>query len=322
VAEISYPTTGGGSVTDARYEQLIGAVMPSGLIGTPLLSTVVYGDSSGRVVKARALRSAVVRGFRWETDGAGLTVNIAANSSGQPRYDLAVLRLNRSNWTLTFQIIQGTAAASPVLPSVTQQNLSTGVWEFPLARILVANNATQIHAADVTMLAPYIGRTPMLCTSSTRPSGEPNGTHIYEQDTGLTRVLANNGWIISNERSGVIPTVTPGGNWDSGASAGTVYRVNGLLVFNLTFRWAGGSVPANGSGANIASIPAFYRPADTTTIPGYLTRTGGMCTLLVNGGGNASDSVTLTMHPALAFNDLVNIRGVMPAFDPANPLLF
>jgi hypothetical protein len=257
VAEVSYPTQGGGGVTDARYEQLIGAVMPSGLIGTTALSSLVYGDSSGRQVKVQPSRGAIVRGFKWETDGAGLTRSIAANSSGNPRIDLAVLRLNRTDYSVTFQVIQGSPSASPVAPAITQNTGSTGVWEMPLAQIAVANNATTITAANVTNVSWYVGGPNLIGTSAAFPTVAPGAT-FTATDTGKRYDAIGSAWHLTSE-NGALVEVTPAAGWTA-ETAVRVMRRNGWTMLKLIAYW-NGSTRAPGSNVTICTLPAEYRSA-------------------------------------------------------------
>lgn len=91
--------------------------------------------------------AALVDGTTYYNDAA-LTVTVAANASGNPRIDTIVLRKSFAAQTVRAAILQGTPAASPVPPTLTQ---SAGVtWEIPLADIAVANGAVSITNANIT----------------------------------------------------------------------------------------------------------------------------------------------------------------------------
>lgn len=201
MAETSYPLAGGGSVTDARYEKLMAEISGSGFLGNPNnLSPLMYADGTGRQVKVAASRAAVIRGFRWESDAAGLTQPLAANTSGFSRIDLGVLRLNRADFSVRFAIKQGTPASSPVSPSVTQDTLDAGVWEIPVGRVTVASttaaeadaNLPSIANLDVTSLEYYVGPPPIVGGSTSRPAHAP-GLQFFEVDTG--RLELSNGYV-------------------------------------------------------------------------------------------------------------------------------
>jgi len=72
---------------------------------------------------------------------AAQTAAVTANSSGNPRLDLAVLNI----WTGVLSVIAGTPASSPVLPACPLNAM-------PLAQIAVANGAASIVNANITDL--------------------------------------------------------------------------------------------------------------------------------------------------------------------------
>jgi hypothetical protein len=269
VAEVSYPTAGGGGVTDVRYEALIGSVLPSGLIGSPALSSLVFADSSGRQVKVQPSRAAMVRGFRWESDGAGITRSIAANASGNPRIDLAVLRLNRNDFTVTFQVIQGTPAASPVAPTVTQNTGSTGVWEMPLAQITVANNATTLAAATVADVSWYLGGTDLVGTSASFPPVSP-GSSFTATDVAKKYDAVGSVWQLTGE-NGAFTSVAASTGW-----SGNIYfrRRNGWTYFQALVTRTGADIPA-ATDSVIFNVPATFRnPSGSIYLVAYA---GGLC---------------------------------------------
>ncbi len=264
MAEVSYPTTGGGGVTDARYEQLIGTVMPSGLIGSPALSSLVYADSSGRQVKVQPSRAAMVRGFRWESDGAGIVRSIAANSSGSPRIDLAVLRLNRNDYSVTFQIVQGAPAASPVAPALTQNTGSTGVWELPLARITVAHNATTLAAGTVQDISWYIGGASMVAANAAVPPPVTPGGTFTALSSGLVYTAVGSNWHMIAE-NGALTSVAAATGW-----SGNIYfrRRNGWTFFQGFLTRTGADIPA-ATVSTLLTIPAQFRPPNDMWFVAY-----------------------------------------------------
>lgn len=299
MAELSYPTAGGGSITDARYEALMAATMPTGLIGSPSLPDLVYADSTGRQVKVQPSRAAIVRGFRWETDGAGIVRAIAANASGQPRIDLAVLRLNRSDWTVTFQIIQGTPAASPVAPTYAVSTGSTGTYEMPLAQIYVANGAATLTAGNVTTLSWYIGPQTTVGTSSAL-GPLPSGQITYEHNTGVGRLM---GHVFSENGSRVsLPADNTG--WDNPNVF--ITKRNGFVHMNAVMR----RVTALNADTNsqMFVVPATHRPQVDMAMVGinhstkgacriYLVASTGMASITEHGGFAAGQWITI--HPAI-----------------------
>jgi hypothetical protein len=80
------------------------------------------------------------------------TVTIAANGTGNPRLDLIVLRFYppgaANEGEQDIAVIQGTPAAVPAAPGVTQD--PNVVWEIPLATVAVAAGAAAITGGNVT----------------------------------------------------------------------------------------------------------------------------------------------------------------------------
>lgn len=190
MAQKSRPDPAGGNVVSAdEYESISLAFAEDGVVGTPADSAVVYADSTGRQVKVRAGKTANVRGYQWFSD---LTTDevvggLPANTSGLPRIDRLVLRLDRSARTVRVVHLAGTPASTPVAPSLTQNtSTSTGVFDFPLVRWTAINGYTTIAAADIVPEYWYPQPDgPTLCTSATRPFGvhRYTGMEIYETDT-------------------------------------------------------------------------------------------------------------------------------------------
>lgn len=112
----------------------------------------VYADSSGLQVKVKTGRC-MIRSH-WGKMTTETTLAIDANSSGNPRIDRVVARVDASNNVVELDILKGTAGVSPSAPT-----LATGasdIWEISLAQIAVANSATTIASTDVTDERSYV----------------------------------------------------------------------------------------------------------------------------------------------------------------------
>lgn len=162
MAETSWPDPAAARVvTDIQFEQLEQAGPGDGVAGSPGQSPVVYADSTGRQVKIRANKLGKVRGHPWFSGPVEFTKTIAANATGQSRIDLIVLRLTRLTWAVTVEVKAGVPGAPPATPALTQDLdaslAGAGVFEIPLATVLVAPGVAVINAADVGTVAPYLG---------------------------------------------------------------------------------------------------------------------------------------------------------------------
>lgn len=131
-------------------------------------SLQVYGDSSGMQVKVRS-GFAIVRGFAYQNTTNGQTVAISAASSS-PRIDLIVLNLDPSTNSIVLQVVEGSPSATPVAPSLTQ-NDTTGIYQMEIGRVLVPALATAIAPTDVTDTRPCLPVGAGVWTNAQRPAG-------------------------------------------------------------------------------------------------------------------------------------------------------
>jgi hypothetical protein len=199
VASISYPRAGynSGAISSVEHERLTHPTAPDGVYGTPADQPLAYADGTGtRVVKIRNTRYALVRGSLYDSGASDISITLDANSSGNPRIDMIVLRLDRSGYTVTETKITGTAAASPSPPALTYNTGATGFWDFPVAEVAVANGATALAAGTVTPRAWYTNDDGIiLCTATTRPQHQA-GRRMYQTDTGLWYFSDGSSWKI------------------------------------------------------------------------------------------------------------------------------
>lgn len=271
MSETSFPVAGGGSVTDYRYEQLMAEISGSGLIGDPTVTSLMYADGTGRQIKLKAFRQAIVRGFRWETDADGLTVPIAANTSGYPRLDLGVLQLDRSTYNVRFLIKQGVPATNAVAPAAVQNTDLNGVWEIPVGVVRVASTTTtqansglpSIIAADVTPLDYFIAPPPLVSHSTRMPPVKP-GQLVTQWDKGRTLAAYGSQYHLIGENGASVKLAVKSG-WDN--SGVWVTRRNGFVFMQaiLYRNTPGKSTPAS-TDLVLFNLPADYRPAGGSTM--------------------------------------------------------
>lgn len=265
MAETSFPTEGGGSVTDATYEKLMAEVTGSGMLGSTSQSPLMYADSTGRQIKLAANRAAIVRAFRWESDASGLVRALAANTSGQPRLDLGVLRLNRADFSVRFDILQGSPAANPIAPIPTQQEGPSGVWELPVGTVKVTSSAVSgqpsIASTDVTPLEWYLAPQPILAHSTQMPAIKP-GLIVHQYNTGKTLIGVGSTWQLVAE-TGPRAALAASTGW---SSSSYVQRRNGFVHAYLHFGRSGSAIPAGSAGGVAAVLPDQFRPNDPQSI--------------------------------------------------------
>lgn len=82
---------------------------------------------------------------RWVNNDAAMAVSISSASDTYPRWDAIVIRLSTNNRTITITKKTGTAAASPVKPTMTRAD---GTYELCLAWVYVAAGASTVTVTD------------------------------------------------------------------------------------------------------------------------------------------------------------------------------
>lgn len=166
MTEISRPWNGtilgdSGPYSDANWQELYRAIVGFGagrsnngvilMSGTEPNNGLKVEAQSPATTSVNVLRgAALVQGIAYLSD-ATQAFAIAANASGNPRIDTIILRKSWAAQTVRQAILQGTPAASPVPPTLTQTDGVT--WEIPLADIAVANGFVSILAANITSRA-------------------------------------------------------------------------------------------------------------------------------------------------------------------------
>ena len=113
-----------------------------------------YGDASGMNVKVYA-GQAMVRGHYYLSDALN-TLTITTANATNPRIDAVVLELDPVANTITQKVVAGTAAASPVAPTLTQTD--SGTYQLLLAYVAVGAAVSSISAANVTDARTFLGQ--------------------------------------------------------------------------------------------------------------------------------------------------------------------
>lgn len=164
MTEVSRPWAG-TSIGDAGpYSDTQWATMFMTMIGvganSPNRGIVGGVDNELRVTAQSPLANAVdvqtgaalVQG-RWYYSDTVASFIIAANGSGNPRIDTVVVRVTFASQIARLALLQGTAAATPAPPALTQNGTT---WEVTLATIDVANGFSTIGNDDIKMNRSHI----------------------------------------------------------------------------------------------------------------------------------------------------------------------
>jgi hypothetical protein len=275
----SYPSAGrdtgdgDGVISDVEYEALVSPFYPSGIVGTPEDDYPVFCDGTGtRGVHFRAGAVGMVRGGRISHGATVTTISAAANVGSNPRYDLAVWRLDRSGDATTIRPALLTGSSSPAGPTPTQDPTSdtSGIWEHPLMIVPVLPGDTTIPAGRITpaMKVGYWLAPPRYITKSGqgRP-GSAKGQEVFEWDTNKRLVGDGSKFLTVGEDSGPVGLVTKTG-WT--IASGTSTKFNGLVLLSgVRIDRAGGPLGAQAPDQIIGAVPAGHEPLGGPKIVGY-----------------------------------------------------
>lgn len=280
MAETSYPVEDGAGVINDTYEALMAQVFGAGRVALSSVgreltdvsaSPLIYADSTGRQYKVSANQAYQLHGYRWQSGSDVIVKPLAANTSGKSRIDRAVMRLNRADYTMRVETLQGVAADVPVAPAVTQNWGSTGVWEVPLARITVTSNSgtglPSIAPANVVEESTWLAPRSELGPSAWRSQTLPLGKWYLETDTGRVWYGSAGGSILVGE-NGPWTKIGSAGGWASD----NVYcqRINGLTYFQCTTSLSAPSRAPN-SETLICTLPDEFRPVGDLNALALLT---------------------------------------------------
>lgn len=189
MAQTSWPFDS-ADTTESQYSDIFKRLATNGVYGDDASTVLkVFGDSSGMNVKV-PIGYAYVRGFMYYND-AQLTQTIAASTS-QPRIDLVVLKLDPTANSIVVAVKQGTPAASPVAPALTQTD--TGVYEMPLAQVTVGASVATIAAAAVTDMRSFMSSPFGKWSTAGRPTTNRRGDAGFNTTTGIPEYWDGAAW--------------------------------------------------------------------------------------------------------------------------------
>lgn len=114
----------------------------------------VTAPGTGMLVSV-ATGQAMVRGHYYLNDAAK-SITITTAHATLARIDSIVLELDPTANTITAKVVTGTAAASPVAPTLTQTD--AGIYQLLLANVAVAAAASTISSGNVTDLRTFLGQ--------------------------------------------------------------------------------------------------------------------------------------------------------------------
>jgi hypothetical protein len=252
---------------------------------------------------------------------AALNVAMTAAPGSNSRIDTIVVRIQDSVYsgatnTATIESITGTAAASPVAPTLPANTLA-------LADVLIPSGDTAYTDSQITDRRTYAATGYILCRNSgDRPSPAVKGMAIYQLDTGEFLTYNGTSWVVPGSDNWVSYTPTWGGSTSNPSLGnGTItgsYMKQGNLVF-VQIALVIGSTSTGGSGRWTFSLP--FAAAQQTVLPALAedtsatTRYGGSCWVTPGTGvfavalGSGSNGVSSSVPFTWGAGDQLYIAG-------------
>jgi len=141
----------GAAFDETQWREIFGNLLTPGVIKGAKVAGSAGGDLAVSVVGGNmnvniATGCGLVYGFAYEND-ATATKTITTQGGGLNRIDTVILKLDFVARTVLLAVKSGTAASSPVAPSLTQ---SATTWEAPLCDIFVTNGASVLVSGNLT----------------------------------------------------------------------------------------------------------------------------------------------------------------------------
>jgi len=256
------------AVYEADWLKMFRGLFPTGVFRTgrshvDLNLLEVYGDSSGMQVKVKS-GTAWIEGFVIVSTAEEI-VSINTADPTNPRKDLIILKLDRTNNQITITKLTGTPAGSPSEPTPTQDD---NTWEFPIAGVNVPAAASTITSGNVYDKRVY--------------TWSKVYKAIVQNATTETQTLTDGATINWNADTGAVAHVSLGGNRTMAAPtnlrAGATYilRVTRsgaytISTWNSVFKWPNGAAPSQTAVNAAVDLFSFYCP-DGTILEGNMLK--------------------------------------------------
>lgn len=302
------PNHNSRAVTSAELDLLLSAYVPNGLVGSPADLDIIYCDSSGLNVKVRAGRYAIVRGRIWYSGASALTVSLAANGTGSDRYDLIVLRYNRTTYDVRADKVTGTPGSG--IPSPVND---ASYFDFPLGHVLVTPGAVATDGTDAKVTTYYLGSSLFTAESNYAPPVTAFSL-VAESDTGKLKAAINGSWVTLHQDSNWTSRSPSTGFTIPSGGYGVRFRAVGAQAFMHAQVQRVNALAAN-SRAVFVTFDAQYAPSERLPVALWVAADSGPLTVVsgkvtvpsvrVNAAIQANGTITMDAHPALDAGALV-----------------
>jgi len=137
--------TGDRQYSASEWRDYFGKLIKNGVIQNDGNVVAVVQQAVVNKTVSVGTGSVFINGVMFINDSAK-TLSITDNTSGNPRKDRIVARLNYTDRKIEFSVLIGTPGGSPVAPTLTR---NTTVYELGIADITLANGFTTIVTANI-----------------------------------------------------------------------------------------------------------------------------------------------------------------------------
>lgn len=282
----------GANVTEAGWRNFMQLMtgrggMANGVIRSITNTCQVYGDSSGMQVKVKT--GQVWIKSHWGEVASEITLPIASNSSGNPRKDLVVVRAHFTNNVIQFDVITGTPAGSPVIPSPTQD---ATMWEVPLAEVSVANGAATITSTNVQDGRRYVDNVDDVSSASANIT--KNASTTLSNVSGMSHALSGGATYTIDGFFEYSASVAAGAKFLIAAPPGCTGRI-AVAAVDITTASVTSTFAAAAAGVGTRVVTPVR---GHITVPNVTSDPGGFLSLQVQFAQNASDATDAVMYQA------------------------
>lgn len=222
----------GANVTEATWRSMMRRNVVTGVIAGVLNEFLVIGDSSGMLVKI-ATGECWIEGHWGQLAAGPVNQTVTTAHATLPRLDRVILRCDFGLNKIEYDILTGTANASPVVPTLTQ---NTSIWEISLAVVAVAAAASTITAGNVTdqrtwgiAHARRIATASATITVGTAGLKIPFGTVDYNSDDVTFNTAGD---IATLNRAGVW-AIDAGVRWTSASTGWRILHISDSTDTNI-----------------------------------------------------------------------------------------
>lgn len=272
-----------------------GAEMRAAVEGTKWAGAGIVRGLVVSQIPTPAMQIRVTAGLSEVADGqngflplelaAQTDLDVGASSPTLPRIDSLIAEFvdNGASSLYRYRIVAGTAASSPVQPTLPYADQPTGKT-LRIANIAVAANATTIVNANITMQATAAvpanyGRVPSVASDGGRPAGPTVSDRIWRSDKTCFEAwdgtawreayLANTGPAWSSYTPVLTAATTNPNIGSTGTGQGRYVQIGKLVHFYATIV-PGGTGIAGGSGGYAISLPVAAKTTFTQRGSMYL----------------------------------------------------